>query len=185
MRITGYGGETPLALWLETNLVVDRIEILAHHETPGFVEYVTNTAWWSSWAGAPLGDLITGAQKPDAVAGATAAMTEAIVYAEKTGLDPSTMLRAIGAGAAGSWQITNMAPRVLSGDHDPGFFIKHFIKDMHIVEEEMAHRGTVLPMLRTVLQLYEDMAEDGDEDLGTQALVRLYRGKKGTRSEAH
>ncbi|NLF40744.1 4Fe-4S binding protein [bacterium] len=72
MRITGYGGETPLALWLETNLVVDRIEILAHHETPGFVEYVTNTAWWSSWAGAPLGDLITGAQKPDAVAGATA-----------------------------------------------------------------------------------------------------------------
>lgn len=120
-----------------------------------------------------------------AVAGATAAMTEAIVYAEKTGLDTSTMLRAIGAGAAGSWQITNMAPRVLSGDHDPGFFIKHFIKDMHIVEEEMAHRGTVLPMLRTVLQLYEDMAEDGDEDLGTQALVRLYRGKKGTRSEAH
>ncbi len=112
-----------------------------------------------------------------AVAGATAAMTEAILYAEKTGLDPETMLRAIGAGAAGSWQIANMAPRVLSGDLAPGFFIKHFIKDMHIVEEEMAERGGSLPMLHTVLSLYEQMAEDGDGDLGTQALIRLYRGE--------
>ncbi|NLA82179.1 MAG: NAD(P)-dependent oxidoreductase [Clostridiaceae bacterium] len=113
-----------------------------------------------------------------AVAGATAAMTEAIVYAEKAGLDPHTMLRAIGAGAAGSWQISNMAPRVLSGDHDPGFFIKHFIKDMRIVEEEMAGRGARLPMLHTVLELYERMAEDGEEDLGTQALIRLYRSDR-------
>ncbi len=113
-----------------------------------------------------------------AVAGATAAMTEAILYAEQTGLDPETMLRAIGAGAAGSWQIANMAPRVLSGDHDPGFFIKHFIKDMRIVEEEMADRGTGLPMLHTVLGLYEKMAGHGDGDLGTQALIRLYRTEK-------
>lgn len=113
-----------------------------------------------------------------AVAGATAAMTEAILYAEKTGLDPETMLRAIGAGAAGSWQISHMAPRVLSGDHNPGFFIKHFIKDMHIVEDEMAERRTRLPMLHAVLGLYEKMAEDGDADLGTQALIRLYRREK-------
>ncbi|HHX30621.1 MAG TPA: NAD(P)-dependent oxidoreductase, partial [Clostridiaceae bacterium] len=111
-----------------------------------------------------------------AVAGATAAMTEAIVYAEKAGLDPETMLRAIGAGAAGSWQISNMAPRVLAGDHDPGFFIKHFVKDMRIVEEEMTERNVRLPMLDTVLQLYERMEEDGEGDLGTQALIRLYRG---------
>jgi 3-hydroxyisobutyrate dehydrogenase-like beta-hydroxyacid dehydrogenase len=110
-----------------------------------------------------------------AVAGATAAMTEAIVYAEKTGLDPATMLRAIGAGAAGSWQISNMAPRVLSGDHDPGFFIKHFIKDMRIIESEMVDRETQLPMLETVLRLYERMAEKGYEDKGTQALIRLYK----------
>ncbi|NLA95666.1 MAG: NAD(P)-dependent oxidoreductase [Clostridiaceae bacterium] len=113
-----------------------------------------------------------------AVAGATAAMTEAILYAEKTGLDPETMLRAIGAGAAGSWQITHMAPRVLSGDHDPGFFIKHFIKDMRIVEDEMAERRTRLPMLHAVLSLYERMAKEGDGDLGTQALIRLYRREK-------
>lgn len=112
-----------------------------------------------------------------AVAGATAAMTEALFYAEKTGLDPETLLQAIGAGAAGSWQLANMAPRVLSGDHEPGFFIKHFIKDMRIVEEEMAARGVDLPMLHTVLDLYEAMAGDGDQDLGTQALIRLYRSK--------
>ncbi len=110
-----------------------------------------------------------------AVAGATAAMTEAILYAERAGLDPQTMLSAIGAGAAGSWQIANMAPRLLSGDHDPGFFIKHFIKDMQIVEDEMAERHTHLPMLHTVLGLYQQMAEEGEEDYGTQALIRLYR----------
>lgn len=120
-----------------------------------------------------------------AVAGATAAMTEAIFYAEKAGLDPDTMLRAIGAGAAGSWQITNMAPRVLSGDHDPGFFIKHFIKDMRIIEDEMEKRGTALPMLRTVLNLYEEMADEGEESLGTQALIRLYRHKKDRPGNAH
>ena len=120
-----------------------------------------------------------------AVAGATAAMTEAIVYAEKAGLDPTSMLQAIGAGAAGSWQISNMAPRVLSGDHDPGFFIKHFIKDMRIVEEEMEERETRLPMLNTVLQLYERMAEDGEGDLGTQALIRLYRGGRIQDKSAH
>lgn len=120
-----------------------------------------------------------------AVAGATAAMTEAIVYAEKSGLEPGRMLRAIGAGAAGSWQLANMAPRVLSGDHDPGFFIKHFIKDMRIVEEEMADRGSQLPMLHTVLQLYEQMAEEGQADLGTQALIRLYREDKTDKGPNH
>ena len=70
-----------------------------------------------------------------AVAGATAAYTEALIYAEKTGLDPQKMLAAIGAGAAGSWQLTNMAPRALAGDFAPGFFVKHFIKDMKIVKD--------------------------------------------------
>ncbi|HZK29018.1 MAG TPA: NAD-binding protein, partial [Clostridia bacterium] len=69
----------------------------------------------------------------------------------------------------------HMAPRVLAGDHDPGFFIKHFIKDMRIVENEMADRETTLPMLDTVLWLYERMAEAGYGDKGTQALIRLYR----------
>ncbi|NLN83409.1 MAG: NAD(P)-dependent oxidoreductase [Firmicutes bacterium] len=109
-----------------------------------------------------------------AVAGATAAMTEAIVYSKKVGLEPEAMLKAIGAGAAGSWQLQNMAPRVLQKDFDPGFFVKHFIKDMKIVNEEMEERDTHLEMLNTVLNLYLKMAEAGFEDDGTQALIKLY-----------
>lgn len=109
-----------------------------------------------------------------AVAGATAAYTEAIVYAKKAGLDPAAMLEAIGAGAAGSWQIANMAPRALRGDFAPGFFVKHFIKDMRIVCDESAQRGLELKMLDAVLGLYEQMAGMGLENDGTQALIKVY-----------
>lgn len=113
-----------------------------------------------------------------AVAGATAAYTEAIVYAEKAGLDPAKMLAAIGGGAAGSWQIANMAPRALSGDFAPGFFVKHFIKDMKIVQAEAESRGVQLEMLGSVLALYEAFAATGGENDGTQALIRYYREKQ-------
>ena len=108
------------------------------------------------------------------VAGATAAYTEALAYAKKAGLDPVKMLSAISGGAAGSWQIDHMAPRALAGDHDPGFFIKHFIKDMRIIEDVAREKGLELPMLHTVLSEYEDMAEKGLENLGTQSLIRRY-----------
>ncbi len=109
-----------------------------------------------------------------AVAGATAAYTEAIAYARKAGLDPAAMLEAIGAGAAGSWQIANMAPRALRGDFAPGFFVKHFIKDMKIVRDESALRGLDLKMLDAVLGLYEQMSDLGLENDGTQALIKVY-----------
>ena len=112
-----------------------------------------------------------------AVAGATAAYTEAILYAEKAGLDPHKMLAAIGGGAAGSWQIANMAPRALAGDFAPGFFVKHFIKDMKIVREEAAQQGVELEMLDSVLHLYEEFAAAGGENEGTQALIDFYRKK--------
>ena len=108
------------------------------------------------------------------VAGATAAYTEALAYAKRVGLEPEKMLGAISGGAAGSWQIDHMAPRALSGDHDPGFYIKHFIKDMRIIEEVAARKGLALPMLRAVLSEYEEMAQNGQENLGTQALIRKY-----------
>ncbi len=109
-----------------------------------------------------------------AVAGATAAYTEAIAYARKAGLNPAAMLEAIGAGAAGSWQIANMAPRALRGDFAPGFFVKHFIKDMKIVRDESALRGLDLKMLDAVLGLYEQMSDMGLENDGTQALIKVY-----------
>ncbi len=108
------------------------------------------------------------------VAGATAAYTEALSYALRVGLDPERMLAAIAAGSAGSWQIDHMAPRALNGDHAPGFFIKHFIKDMRIASAAAAEKGLVLPMLETVLEEYEQMADMGLENEGTQALIRRY-----------
>ena len=88
------------------------------------------------------------------------------------------MFEAIGTGAAGSWQINNMAPRVLKGDLAPGFFVKHFVKDMEIIKEEIEARGTNLKMLNTVLDLYINMMELGFENDGTQALIKRYSKEK-------
>lgn len=107
-----------------------------------------------------------------AVAGAVAAMSEALVYALENGLDEKRMLDAIAGGAAGSWQIDNTAPRVLHNDFEPGFYIKHFIKDMHIVQDEM--KETHLEMLDTVCHMYEVLADQGEENKGTQALIHYY-----------
>ena len=103
-------------------------------------------------------------------------MSEAIVYAEQNHLDVETMLEAIKGGAAGSWQIANTAPRVLRKDFAPGFYIHHFIKDMHIVQEEMAGKVN-LPMLNTVCEMYEELAKTEGNN-GTQALVHYYRTEK-------
>lgn len=110
-----------------------------------------------------------------AVAGATAAYSEALVYADKIGIDPNIILNAISKGAAGSWQMDNMAPRVINNDFDPGFYIKHFNKDMRIIKEVMETKQTELKMLNSVLQMYEKMENDGLGDLGTQALIKFYK----------
>lgn len=70
-----------------------------------------------------------------------------------------------------------MAPRALAGDFAPGFFVKHFIKDMKIIREEAAQRGVELEMLDSVLHLYEEFAAAGGENEGTQALIDFYRKK--------
>ncbi len=109
-----------------------------------------------------------------AVAGATAAYSEALVYMRQNGLDPQLVLKAIASGAAGSWQINNMAPRVLDGDFAPGFFIKHFVKDMKIAKEVMEKHNVSLQMLDSVLAMYEELEAKGMQDLGTQALLKYY-----------
>ena len=112
------------------------------------------------------------------VAGATAAYTEAIAYAQAVGLDCEKMLSAIQGGAAGSWQLTNMAPRALKGDFDPGFYVKHFVKDMQIAHNVASKNDLELPMLDAVLAQYEKMAENGMGNDGTQALIKLYDENK-------
>lgn len=99
---------------------------------------------------------------------------ESLMYAKKAGLDPETVLRSISSGAAGSWSLSNLAPRMIAEDFAPGFYIKHFIKDMKIAIEEAEMLDIDLPGLRLSLGMYEQLAEQGYEDNGTQALVNYY-----------
>ncbi len=92
------------------------------------------------------------------------------------GLDTGRVLGAIAAGSAGSWSLSNYGPRILAGDLAPGFYVKHFIKDLRIALAEAESMGLDLPGLDLAKRLYERLAEQGGEDLGTQALWRLYAG---------
>ena len=112
-----------------------------------------------------------------AVAGATAAMSEALIYMEAYNLNSDIVLKAIGSGAAQSWQLNNMAPRVLSNDFDPGFFIKHFTKDMRIAKREIEKTGIHLNMLDSVYKMYEYLEHNGLGEYGTQALIKYYKSK--------
>ncbi len=100
---------------------------------------------------------------------------EAIVYAEKAGLNPRTVLKSIESGAAGSWSLSNLAPRMIANQLEPGFYVKHFIKDMTIALESAKQMGMLTPGLELSKKLYEDLAERGGEDNGTHALVTLFR----------
>jgi 3-hydroxyisobutyrate dehydrogenase len=99
---------------------------------------------------------------------------EGLAYAHSAGLDPQTVLSAIGGGAAGGFQLNNLGPRIAKGDFAPGFFIEHFIKDMRIAHEEAAHMERELPGLDLVRSLYQKLAEQGFARNGTQALFKLY-----------
>ena len=110
-----------------------------------------------------------------AIASGMMAISEAMAYARKSGLKPETVLKSIESGAAGSWSLTNLAPRVLKEDFAPGFFVKHFIKDMKIAIGSAENMGLDLPGLQLAKQLYEKLADRGCEDDGTQALFKLYQ----------
>lgn len=112
-----------------------------------------------------------------ALAGAVAGVVEAMTYAKKAGLDVQTMLDTISTGAAGSWQMSNTAPRMLEGDMNPGFYIKHMIKDLKIAIDQAAQNDLDLKVLDTVKDMYEVLASRGMEDLGTQALIHYYDKK--------
>lgn len=107
-------------------------------------------------------------------AGTMMGVCESICYAEKAGLDPETVLKSISAGAAGSWALTNLAPRMIQGDFDPGFYIKHFIKDMGIALQSAEQMGFDAPGLALAKSLYDKLAEQGHDNLGSQALYKYY-----------
>ncbi|MDF2606392.1 MAG: 6-phosphogluconate dehydrogenase NAD-binding [Bacillales bacterium] len=102
---------------------------------------------------------------------------EALAYAKFAGLDQEKVLQSISTGAAGSWSLTNLAPKMLKGDYQPGFYIKHFLKDVGIAINESEKMGLETPGLSLAKQLYEDFASQGEENSGTQALYKKYVNK--------
>ncbi|MGI6174669.1 MAG: NAD(P)-dependent oxidoreductase [Christensenellales bacterium] len=107
-----------------------------------------------------------------AISGALAGVCEAIAYGRQNGLNLDTMLKSISKGAAGSWQMENLGPRILQGDLAPGFFMKHFIKDMGIALSE--EQDLSLQVLKTVYDACRELQAQGLGDCGTQALIRHY-----------
>ncbi|MGM9928222.1 MAG: NAD(P)-dependent oxidoreductase [Bacillus sp. (in: firmicutes)] len=99
---------------------------------------------------------------------------EAIVYAEKAGLQPDKVLQSISTGAASSWSLSNLAPRILNEDYSPGFFVKHFIKDMQIALEEANQMDMETPGLSLSKKMYETISQKGESESGTQALRKYW-----------
>ena len=111
-----------------------------------------------------------------AIASGMMGVCEALAYAKAAGLDPALVLSSISGGAAGSFSMTNLAPRMLKGDFAPGFYVKHFIKDMGIALECAKEMKIELPGLELADKLYRTLADKGCENDGTQALYKLYLG---------
>lgn len=98
---------------------------------------------------------------------------EAMIYAKNAGLDPEKVLTSIGSGAAGSWSLSNLAPRMIANNFEPGFYVKHFIKDMGIALDAAKEMGIKTPGLELAKSLYDQLADLGEENSGTQALYKL------------
>ena len=109
-----------------------------------------------------------------AIAGTMIGVCESLVYARQAGLEPVRVLESIASGAAGSWSLSNLAPRMLAGDFAPGFYVKHFIKDLGIALDAAQAMQLDLPGLGLALRLYRELAADGGAELGTQALIQRW-----------
>lgn len=108
------------------------------------------------------------------LASCLAGAVEAMTYVKAAGLDPRSVLASISTGAAGSWQLANNAPRMLDGNFAPGFYVRHFLKDLRIALDAAKDMGLSLPFLELAESLFARLEASGRGDLGTQALYLLY-----------
>ena len=99
-------------------------------------------------------------------------MCEAVILASRSGVDPEKMLQAVTAGAAGSWMLSNLAPRILKGDFDPGFMIRLQQKDLRLALEAASELNLPLPGTALMHQLFRSVEAEGGGDLGTQAAIK-------------
>ena len=111
------------------------------------------------------------------ISGTMIGVCEALVYARRAGLEPEQVLKSVGGGAAASWSLANMAPRIISGNLEPGFYVEHFVKDMDIALSESRRMDIRLPGLELVHSLYVRLRDEmGMGRKGTQALIKVLEG---------
>ena len=108
------------------------------------------------------------------ISGVMLGVCEGLAFAKRAGIDAGALLDCVSSGAAGSWSLSNYGPRILDGDFAPGFFVKHFIKDMKLAREAAEALGMSLEGLVTALGQYEKLAMRGGAESGTQGLFNLY-----------
>lgn len=109
------------------------------------------------------------------IAGTMTGLTEMLVYAKKAGLDLDSILTTVGAGSAANWSLSNYGPRILASDYTPGFFAKHFLKDLRIALDSAKNMGISLPATEKAEELYQTMVDEfklGND--GTQGLIKIY-----------
>jgi 3-hydroxyisobutyrate dehydrogenase len=113
------------------------------------------------------------------IAGTMIGVVESLLYARRAGMDMHAVIDVIGRGAAASWSINTLGRRIADGDYDPGFYIKHFVKDMGIALAEAQRMRLSLPGLALVQQFYTAAVALGHENLGTQGLYQVLAGLNG------
>jgi len=112
-------------------------------------------------------------------------VAEALVFAAKAGADLEATLQAVGGGAAGSWQLANLGPRILKGDFAPGFMAKLQQKDLRLILEAAREMNVPLPSTSLVHQLYAALLAEGRGEEGTQALVRVHEKLAGVEARSN
>ena len=109
-----------------------------------------------------------------AIAGIMMGNAEMLAFTKRAGLNPDQLRQTIRGGAAGSWTLENLVPRMIVEDYAPGFFIKHFLKDMKLALESAEQLNIKLPSLELAYKLYSILEENGYGEKGTQALIEYY-----------
>lgn len=123
------------------------------------------------WQGGPGAGQHTKMVNQTLIATNMIGVCEALLYGYRAGLDLDQVLKSVAKGAAGSWSLSNLGPRILDGNFDPGFFVEHFIKDMDITLAEADRMGLKLPGLQLARELYGRLADRGHARQGTHALM--------------
>ena len=99
-------------------------------------------------------------------------LCEGLLYAQKAGLDHPQMISLLSKGAAGSFSLEKLGPRMLAGDFEPGFYVEHFVKDLGIILDESRRMGLQVPGTENAAKLYQALVEQGEQREGIQALIK-------------